>query len=172
MEIFNQYNYYRKVNVVSDHKHLECILKKALANAPKRLHGMMMRLQKYDVDLMYVPGKNRHLADTLSRAHRPITEGLPKDFEHVHVVGHVPISESRLEAIRTATEADQVRTALKQVILQVWPEERSHLRLLVHLNFAMRDEFAVGNGIVFRANALLYQPARGAFYKRGSINHT
>ena len=50
MEKFNQYTYGRKVNVVSDHKPLECILKKALANAPKRLQGMMMRLQKYDVD--------------------------------------------------------------------------------------------------------------------------
>ena len=54
LEKLNQYTYGRKVNVVSDHKHLECILKKALANAPKRLQGMMMRLQKYDVDLIYV----------------------------------------------------------------------------------------------------------------------
>ena len=118
LEKFNQYTYGRKVNVVSDHKPLECILKKALANAPKRLQGMMMRLHKYDVDLVYVPGKNLPLADTLSRAYRPTTEGLHKDFEHVHVVGYVPISESRLEAIRSATEADQVMTALKQTILQ------------------------------------------------------
>ena len=123
--------------------HLECIHKKALVNAPKDLQGMMMRLQKYDVDLMYVPGKNLHLADILSRAYRPTTEGLHKDFEHVHVVGHVPISESRLEAIRTATEADQVMTALNQTILQGWPEERSHLPPLVHPYFAMRDELAV-----------------------------
>ena len=74
-----------------------------------------MGLQKYDVDLMYVPGKNVHLADTLSRAYRPITAGSHKDFEHVHAVGHVPITQSRLEAIRTATEADQVMTALKQL---------------------------------------------------------
>ena len=107
---FNHYTYGQKVNVVSDH-----ILKKGLANAPKRLQGMMMRLHKYDVDLMYVPGKNVHFADTLSRAHRPTMAGPHKDFEHVHVEGHVPISESRLEAIRTATEADQVITALKQL---------------------------------------------------------
>ena len=68
LEKFNQYTYGRKVNVISDHKPLECIVKEALANSPKRLQGMMIRLQKYDVDLMYVPGKNLHLADTLSRA--------------------------------------------------------------------------------------------------------
>ena len=123
LEKFNKYTYARKVNVVSDHKLLECILKKALANTPKRLQRMMMRLQKYHVDLMYVPGKNLHLADILSRAYRPITEGLHTDFEHAHVAGHVPISESRLEATRTATEAVQVMTALTQTILQGWPEE-------------------------------------------------
>ena len=155
LEKFNQYTYGRKVNVVSDHKPLECILKKALANAPKRLQGMMMRLTKYDVDLMYVPGKNLHLPDTLSRAYRLTTEGLHKDFEHVHVVGHVPISESRLEAIRTATVTDQVMTALKQTILQGCPEEKSHLPPLVHPYFAMRDEFAVYDGIVFRGERVV-----------------
>ena len=48
LEKFNQYTYGRKVNVVSDHKPLQ---------------GMMMRLHKYDVDLVYVPGKNLPLAD-------------------------------------------------------------------------------------------------------------
>ena len=113
------------MNVVSEHTPLDCILKKALANTC--LQGMMMRLQKYDVDQMYVPGKNPQLADTLSRVYRPTIEGLHKDFEHVHVVGHVPISKCRLEAIRTAAEADQVMTALKQTILKGWPEERAHL---------------------------------------------
>ena len=165
LEKFNQYTYGRKVNVVSDHKPIECILKKALANAPKRLQCMMMRLQKYDVDLMYVPGKNLHLADTHSREYRPTTEGLHKDFEHVHVVGHVPISESRLEAIRTATEADQVMTALKQTILQGWPEERSHLPPLVHPYFAMRDELAVYVGIVFRGERFVVPASQRSILK-------
>ena len=158
LEKFNQYAYGRKVNVVSDHKPLECILKKALANAPKRVQGMMMRLHKYDVDVMYVPGKNLHLADTLSRTYRPTTEGLHKDFEHVHVVGHVPISESRLEAIRAATEADQT-------ILQGWPEERSHLPPLVHPYFAMRDKLAIYDGIVFRGERVVVPASQRSILK-------
>ena len=73
IEKFDQYTYGRRVNMVSDHKPLESIMKKALASAPKRLQGMMMRLQKYDINLIYVPGKNLLLADTLSRAYRPTT---------------------------------------------------------------------------------------------------
>ena len=60
------------------------------------------------------------------------------------------ISPSRRGAIRTAIEADQVMTALKQIILHGWPEERSHLPTLVHPYFAMRDEITVYDGIVFQ----------------------
>ena len=70
----------------------------------------------------------------------------------MHVVGHVPISESRLEAIRTATEADQVMTALKQTILQGWPEERSHVPPLVHPYYARIEALAVYEGIVYGRN--------------------
>ena len=45
IEKFDQYTYGRRVNMVSDHKPLESIMKKAIASAPKRLQGMMMRLQ-------------------------------------------------------------------------------------------------------------------------------
>ena len=64
-EKFNQYTFGRHTTVISDHRPLERILKKALSTAPKRLQGMLMRLQKYDIDLIYVPGKNLLLADTL-----------------------------------------------------------------------------------------------------------
>ena len=150
IEKFDQYTYGRRVNMVSDHKPLESIMKKALASAPKRLQGMMMRLQKYDINLIYVPGKNLLLADTLSRAYRPTTDGRHDDFEHVHALQYMAMTDSRLEAIRVATEADQVMTALKQIILKGWPDERIHAPPLVHIYFAFRDELAIHDGIVFR----------------------
>ena len=111
-----------------------------------------------------MPGKNLHPADTLSLAYRPTTEGLHKDFEHVHVVGQVPLSESRIEAIRTATEAAQVMTALKQAILHGWPK-RSHLRPLVHPYLAMRDELAVYDRIVFRGERVVVPASQRSILK-------
>ncbi len=61
LEKFNQYTYGRHVKIQSDHKPLESILKKSLACAPRRLQGMMMRLQKYDYQVRYERGKNMHL---------------------------------------------------------------------------------------------------------------
>ena len=53
MEKFHQYTFGCKVIVRSDHKPLESILKMLLSSAPHRLQGMMMRLQKYNVDVHY-----------------------------------------------------------------------------------------------------------------------
>ena len=41
------------VEKFTDHKPLESIVKKPLHRAPKRLQGMMIRLQKYDLEIRY-----------------------------------------------------------------------------------------------------------------------
>ena len=165
IEKFDQYTYGRRVNMVSDHKPLESIMKKALASAPKRLQGMMMRLQKYDINLIYVPGKNLLLADTLSRAYRPTTDGRHDDFEHVHALQYMAMTDSRLEVIRVATEADQVMTALKQIILKGWPDERIHAPPLVQIYFAFRDELAIHDGIVFRGERVVVPASQRSVLK-------
>ena len=94
LEKFNQFTYGRHVTVYSDHKPLEAILKKPLACAPKRLQGMIMRLQKYDLDVQYEKGKNMHIADFLSRAYLPNTEHpTGASFEHVNMASFLPISD-------------------------------------------------------------------------------
>lgn len=46
VEKFNDYTFGRRTVAYSDHRPLESILKKPLHRAPKRLQGMMIRLQK------------------------------------------------------------------------------------------------------------------------------
>ena len=67
-EKFDQYTFGHSVTVQSDHKPLESILKKPLFSAPKRWQGMIMRLQRYNLEVVYTQGKLLYLADTLSRA--------------------------------------------------------------------------------------------------------
>ena len=69
MEKFHTYTYGRNITIESDHKRLVTIHKKPLQSAPKRLQRMLMRLQKYSIDIQYRPGKELYLADTLSRAY-------------------------------------------------------------------------------------------------------
>ena len=71
-EKFDAYIYGRdSVHVQTDHKPLESIFRKELCVAPKRLQRMLLRLQKYALDVTYLKGENMLIADTLSRAHLP-----------------------------------------------------------------------------------------------------
>ena len=149
--------------MVSDHKPLESIMKKALASAPKRLQGMMMRLQKYDINLIYVPGKNLLLADTLSRAYRPTTDGRHDDFEHVHALQYMAVTDSRLEAIRVATEADQVMTALNRSFKRVGLKRKSMHHPLFKSTSPSEMNWPYTTVSCSAANALSSQPANEVF---------
>ena len=97
-EKFLQYTFGHKVEVQSDHKPLESILKKLLFSVPRRLQGMMMRLQRYNLQVKYTQGKLLYLADTLSRAYLPPESGPSHqdDIEYVSMVQYLPIFDKRL----------------------------------------------------------------------------
>ena len=52
-EKFDLYTFGHSITVESDHKPLEIILKKPLFSAPKRLQGIIMRLQRYNIEVVY-----------------------------------------------------------------------------------------------------------------------
>ena len=66
---FHQYIYGKSIDVHSDHRPLESILKKPSGKASPRLQRMMLQLQSYTLNVRYVPGKLMYVADTLSRAY-------------------------------------------------------------------------------------------------------
>ena len=116
LQKFDQYVYGRSVTVQSDHKPLPTISNKPLRSAPKRLQGMLLKIQKYDVTIVYKPGPEMYLADTLSRAFLPTTENTQGEFERVNAVKLLPMTDERLEEIRSSTRDDDVLQQLKEVI--------------------------------------------------------
>ena len=65
-EQFRAYVYGRPFTIKSDHKLLESITKKTLADTPAWLQFMLLCLQGYDYVLLYHPGKEIAFPDTLS----------------------------------------------------------------------------------------------------------
>ncbi|KAJ8361647.1 hypothetical protein SKAU_G00181720 [Synaphobranchus kaupii] len=66
---FHHYLYGRDpITAETDHKPLISIFSKPLLNAPKRLQSMLMTLQSYDLRVIYKPGPEMFISDTLSRA--------------------------------------------------------------------------------------------------------
>ena len=70
-EHFQTYLLGREFTIERHHKPLEMIALKNLVAAPPRLQRMLLRLQPFDSNVKYKPGKEMLLADTLSRLPSP-----------------------------------------------------------------------------------------------------
>ncbi|GFU17372.1 retrovirus-related Pol polyprotein from transposon opus [Nephila pilipes] len=68
LEHFNYYTYGRIVTVQTDHKPILSLSKKPYDAISPRLQRMLLRFNKYNIQLEYVPGKNLVIAGALSRA--------------------------------------------------------------------------------------------------------
>ena len=144
MEKFNDYTFGRKTIVHTDHKPLESIVKKPLHRAPKRLQGMMIRLQKYNLEIRYERGNRMYLADTLSRAYLPSRVQGESEFETINVANYLPIPQARLLQIQRETEKDESLRTLKAIIQQGWPDDKNALPSVVSPYFNMRDNICSG----------------------------
>ncbi|KAL4103818.1 hypothetical protein QTP88_019153 [Uroleucon formosanum] len=68
-KVFHHYIYGRRVTVQTDHLPLISIMKKNINDIPsKRLQCIKVKLSRYDINLIHVPGKKMFIADALSRA--------------------------------------------------------------------------------------------------------
>ena len=106
-------------------------MKKPLHKAPRRLQGMMLRLQKYDINVKYKPGRYMYIADTLSMAY--INDDKANTYDDVRMLEkedksednsllkYLPIAEERLKEIRDKTKSETSLQMLKNVIKTGWP---------------------------------------------------
>ncbi|KAK7105231.1 hypothetical protein V1264_016637 [Littorina saxatilis] len=154
LEKFHQYTFGRLVHIESDHKPLEAILQKPLSAAPRRLQGMMLRAQAYDIVVRYKKGKEMYLADTLSRAYIN-APSKQEDIELVNMVAFLPIRQERLEKLKNATDDDETLQRLKKVIMTGWPEEKQDLPAELTSYFSFRDEISVQDGLIFKGERVV-----------------
>ena len=87
-EKFDQNIFGHSVTAQSDHKPLDSISKKHLFSAPNRLPGMIMRVPRYNLEVVYIQGKLLYLADTLPRAFLSTNQesGSHEGLEHISIV--------------------------------------------------------------------------------------
>ena len=156
---FHQYIYGKEIDAQTDHKPLEVIMKKPIGNATARVQRMMLKLQRYSIKLVYVPGKHLHVADALSRAYIEDEAdcGFIDDIEvMVHsVTQNFPGSSERLEQIRCATAEDATLQRLYQVVMNGWPELRRSIPEDVRPYWNMRDEMSTSDGLLFAGERIV-----------------
>ncbi len=155
---FHQYVYGRTIDVETDHKPLVSIMTKPLFAAPARLQRMLLQLQRYNLNVRYIPGKNIPVADTLSRkfvadTYPELSEGMEA---HVHtVMSNLPISDRKLQEIRENTNADPQLVILKQTILSGWPRDRKSCPPEVLDYWNHRDQLSVIDEIIMKGEKIV-----------------
>ena len=113
---------------------------------------MLLQRQKFGLEFQLLPGKSIPLAEALSRTfsqetYPEIGKGL--DAHVFSVVETVPVSDKKLEAIKNATENDQLFVTFINKILNGWPEQRTNCPPSIAEFRNHRDELTIINGIVF-----------------------
>ena len=157
LEKFHYYAYGRLVVVKSDHRPLEAIFKKHLSSAPPRLARMLLCIQKYDVQIKYLPGKDVPVADALSRISScpgEAVQGLDISVHKVHF--HLNASQTRVCQIQEETARDSTLSTLREVIMRGWPDRRSDCpaALLAYWNY--RDELTVADGMILKGTHIIF----------------
>ena len=157
-ERFDTYIYGRDVvSVETDHKPLEAIVRKALNSAPQRLQRMLLRLQRYNLEIRYKKSKEMFLGDTLSRAFLPdanVSEFV-HELEEIDHKASLPVSDARWHQIKTASTDDPVLQELRSVIQCGWPLCRADVPQCLYPYFDIRDELTLQGELVLKGNQLV-----------------
>ena len=113
--------------VKSYHKPLQSIFKRKIRKAPPRIQRLLLRLQKYDIDLIFSPGNSISVHGKLSRAYLPHTpeDGKSPEYQVHHLVSNLPVFEPKLKENHNETESDQVLQKLRRLILYGFPDSKS-----------------------------------------------
>ena len=119
---FAQFVYGQSVIVESDHKPLVGLLDKPIASCSPRIQRMRLQLQRFDFKLVYKPGKELFIADTLSRAPSPtlFLDDITQDCEEqVHAILDrvIPLVDTRSRYV-AATLADPTLQLVKGLLLR------------------------------------------------------
>ena len=155
----------------SDHLPLQSIFKKSMLEASKRLHRMILSVQRYDIKVVYKPGSEQLVADMLSRVpseRKRITEmtkeqtfqttiedTIAEEVDAIDPQEYVNIGEPRIALIRRATATDHTLQQLLLTVMSGWPEHKHLLTPDWKIYWTFRDVIAAHNGILYKGDRMI-----------------
>ncbi|MEE4247439.1 MAG: RNase H-like domain-containing protein [Kangiellaceae bacterium] len=159
---FHTYLYGTSFIVNSDHKPLEDIWKKPLHDMPPRLQRLLIKVQGYDMDVRYKPGKLMQIADALSRLPNPAkAENIELDvsINTINVNGRmidiqtINFGQTKQQEIRY--ETDPTLTALSKIINTGWPASIKDLPTELRPYWSFRDDIGIAEGVLFKGKQVI-----------------
>lgn len=160
---FHQYIYGRPVTVQSDHKPLESVFQKTIASTTPRLQRMLLRLLEYNISVQYTPGREMHIADTLSRSY--LREEPPSRVEREiaedtvisisTIIADAPVSNSRLDKIRQECARDEEIQLLREYLHNGFPGDNSKLSGNLRQYRALASDLYEQDGLILHNNRIV-----------------
>ncbi|XP_055604284.1 uncharacterized protein LOC129752535 [Uranotaenia lowii] len=152
--------------IKTDHKPLINVFRKPLLTAPRRLQHMLLNLQRYNLAVEFITGKDNVVADALSRAPLPEAEQSEEFQKHnvyqvfselksLDLKNYLTVSDARLEEIKTETEKDPSMQTLVEFIRGGWPSSIDRVPDNLRVYHTYRHELTSQNGLVFRNDRIL-----------------
>ena len=161
VEHFKNYIYGKPFVVESDHKPLEMIVLKNLHKVPIRLQRMILKLQPFDMKIVYVPGKDIPVPDALSRLKKQeesetdCADKLETDVTDItdsatDKVDAIVTDSSWKRAVREETQKDDQLKKLADVIKEGFPDKTTELHKDLRIFWSVRDLLTVQDGIILK----------------------
>ena len=148
------YTFGWKTTVQTDHKPLQNILLKPISLAPGRFQWMLLRLSKYDIQVVYIGSKSVLLADTLSRL---VEQGSARKIPglDVSIVQVLKVEPTRLESLQEDIKADPTLAELTDVNLTGWPNSMHDIPEHLHPCWRFHDELTIREGLIMKGNRVV-----------------
>ena len=106
LEILNHYTAGYRVKVETDHE--------PLTNTSTRVQRLLLRLLQYDIDIQYLPGKRKVIADALSRV-----SPLPPKVTDIKTIDCIAEDEMSLNIPASKTKMEEFQdSTCRDIILQ------------------------------------------------------
>ena len=153
LEKFHSYIYgLPTFTVETDHRPLVSIIKKNLNDMSPRIQRLMMKMLRYDFELVYTPGKHLILADALSRAAmRSCVSTTDQDVQcHVNMVSAaLPVSDKKSREVAEETAKDTELQRVMENMQNGWPVGSCPLF------YNIRGELSVVDGLLLKQNRIV-----------------
>ena len=148
------YTFGRTTTVHTDHKPLQNILLKPISLAPARLQRMLLRLSKYDIQVVYLGSKSVLLADTLSCL---VEQGSARKIPGLDIstAQVLKVEPTQLESLQEDTKADPTLAELTDLILTGWPNSMQDIPEHLHPYWCFRDELTILDGLIMKGNRVV-----------------
>ena len=151
LEKFHSYIYgLSTFTVETDHRPLVAIMKKNLNEMSPRIQRMMMKMQRYDFELIYTPGKHQILVDARAPTKNSASTTEDDIQAHVNMVSAtLPVSDAKTRQIIEETARDPELQHIMENMQNGW--SAGSCPQFYHL----RGELSVLDGLLLKQNRIV-----------------